>query len=797
MLTVKSFDGVDLQTGEYTAYLVASNVAMGTSVQAVEVSVAGGVPRDEGFNHQSQRFQVGVITHGVDPDAAADALKSIFSKGRRGEIVVEVDGSDRMRVCRVETFTPYALGPSHHIVGLFVADTGWRAITASEVVEEITASGQTWVVGNAGNAPDTAPVIRIKATAQKDASKGWQERHFVNLANRVKRGLGDWSVEITGGGYDHEADVDDDPPLSQADGRDIRVLVDGVPVPHYFGAHASNEPDTDALTIWVTPGLSAMREAHLLATITDSVPADGGELEVMRGETDAFPGRGALIVPGSGEVITYSGKTPSNASGHAAFTGIKRGQRGTAAAGATGGDPLLLAERRVEVVKGHMGVAAPVARPDAEPMIDRSSATLANTRMEWTQFYDDRYPGRPMQWARRLEARDTQAGHLYLPRAEGSPAGDLDFAYHWQEPPADHDNVNVVRRPIPVGTAGANDQIKLTHTVQNTLALELLGVTADGREYRIDRIPGPTSAGAYESNANDEVYYELALYARTRVLLSTPEHKLTPPLTAMPTYQVAATNAAGDLTQPIRNTLGADFLIEDIYVPFSFTSTPSNVGMAIYPDDGDGEPATGFPFTTGGIPSELLSSAVLWRRIQVFGINSRIWVAENVGHLRLSVTATTHGIPLWSGWPATYEGQAPWLGYRVCGDGPADPDARGQEGETATADGVGVDCDPDGVPYVSMEAAEACYWHCGELRNNTTGQRFKLDAITGEDDEIEIDVGERTVRNLTTGDDLRNVFEPSDLEGWFALAPGSNELEWVEDGVEGIEVEVVTRSTWE
>lgn len=790
-IPIKSFDGFNLDDATYTAWFPGGESAMAREANAIVLPVIGGFARDEGTDPKSITFSI-AVSIGGDLATGVDALKVLFRAGATGELVADFGSEQRTRDCRVLGAYPFAGAPNFFVVSLIAADPRWRSAAATVDTHSFTATGQTTTVTNAGNATDDKPVFKLKPTLNKSAATAWKYRRPIVVANRVKRSLTDWPIDVTNGGIDHAALVT--AVKSQADGDDVRVLQDGVEIPRYFGEHANTAPNAAAHTtkVWATPKFSAMQDAHLLAAITNVAPANGGSLEVRRGEVRVWPKSGWILNPTSNEVISYTGWTEKNASGNAAFTGIKRAQMGTTAAAGSASDQLVRVEHKLELIYGHTAVAAPEARPDAKPMLDLASSTLTNIRHEWINFYDDLYPTRPGQWGRFLEPRENSARFLYLANAPATPAPTMDFEYDWTLAPVDKVNYNVVRRPIPVGTDGASGHLAFTRVLDATMGLVPLGTGADGVERELDTTPllGPLTSAPYSAPAGNKVY-EAALYARSLVALSVAEIAYGP-LPSFPSQfaQVAAVNAAGALFQAVTNNATEAVLVTAVYAMVSEPTTPKrDIVLSVYPDNGSGAANTAYrvfgPLT---ITAASLSTAGQW-----LGGYSGYFVLlpGQTVHVAVEVAATTGSNVVWWGVGEAYA-------YRVLGIGPVDANAHGAHGDNATIDNAVLKFDTAGVPYFALKAEADCYWFNGTLTNTTTLQAVTFSLFISTNDEIEIDVGARTVRNLTTGEEgLLYGVTSTDNEAWLSLVPGANVFRIDETGLAGMDLTVTHSSRWE
>jgi hypothetical protein len=125
-----------------------------------------------------------------------------------------------------------------------------------------------------------------------------------------------------------------------------------------------------------------------------------------------------------------------------------------------------------------------------------------------------------------------------------------------------------------------------------------------------------------------------------------------------------------------------------------------------------------------------------------------------------------------------------------------DENCFGTDGDDATITSLIVPLLATGIPYLNLLAEAACYFSNWVLSNDTTGQTVTMDAITVDEDEIEIDVGRRTVKNVTNPENLLQAVTFSDPDEWIRLAPGSNTLKLTEAGIVREDVIVESYDKW-
>ena len=802
-IQIKSFAGFNIQDATYRSVFPYEANPFARSATPIVLPVIGGYARDEGFDQQPASFHIlinvsGALTTGMD------ALKRTFRAGASGELVVAFDGVDRTRTCRVESVYPWAGSPTQCVINLIAADPRWRALTATSVAHAVTASGQQWTVTNAGNAVVDDAVFKLTLTTNKAAANSQLYRRHAIVANRVRRPLSDWPIDITNGGINHAALVTAVKSLTSA--NDVRLIEDGVEIPRYPGEHANTDPNSANTKFWATPAFQAGRDAHLLAAITAGAPATGGELLVQNGELGGWPDKGFIVIESSGEVVSYSGIDHEAAS----FTGIKRGQRGSTAASASAGNVMREITKKLELVYGWTGAPAPEARPDRKPLFNLASDTLTNIRHEWLDWWDDLYPARPGVWSRVLEPRDSQSAYMYANR--GSPAATADILYSYYNPPGDRDPVNVIRRSFPTGTSGAAGQIVFNRVVDATLMAQVLAVYEDGGEHLVAALNGPLTSANFTS-AFTQKCYELGLYVRSQTVLSTPEVDGAPLADYMgaawsPWRQVNAINATGNLYSAYVNDTSELLRITALQVLVWQPGSPkTDIKVSVRADDGSGAPSIN---VLGDAQVVVAAANVPTNPAWVTFPFTKPWPwgAGQTVHVNVSSGAASSSNTLWGHQPIRHANAFPMSGVRFFAVGEIFGEARAEGGggtlyapaapENVTFDAAVVLLDSAAIPYFALLPEQACYWLTATLKNNTTGQSLSFNLYASPGDDIEIDCGRRTVTNLTTGEEgLIYGMTPSDKDLWITLAQGGNQLQLDETGLVAVTVTSTFKAAYE
>lgn len=779
-ITVASFGGHALDSGDYRAHLMPD--AFQRTGEHVTVKPPGSWPRSVRVELRERSFELQVkLQPGVDIQDAHEELAGWFATGTEADLVVDFDGTDRTLTCVV-----IAARPFYPYTGVFTAlleavDARWKHTSLQTVTTPVTASGQTFALVNDGTATVDDAVITVTPTTAKSVANGWRYAREVIVAWRATRAsAGPYPLEITEG-WDHAAEVSAG--RSLATGDDVRVLVDGVEVPRWWGSHADTDPNSPAARLWIAQAFSPRRTFTLLAAATAGSPADDGELEVEKGGTLGWPSSGAFVL--DDEVFTYSGRTESNANGRAAFTGITRGARTSTAATHSAGTTGYWLEHRIQIVYGYTSATAPDARADLEPMLDRSNANLSNTRWVWADFLDSRYPGRAAQWQRVYQARDTQSALILSP--SGAPAASLAMEYQSDGQQAGKPAFNVWRMPIPCGTPTSSTLLSGTYGIEKTLAARFLGIDDDGNEFALQETRGPvTAASALSIAAPTRAIFDLLIQGRSQVTLDVPDG-------------VRQNNIAID-SSPSYTTAGSQQFTAEVdgYV----------YGAMIYVNHAGNLSAVSLWTDSSNAPGERMSDEA-----SVLGLGAGSW----------GTVAFATPVPVYAGqkfWLRAFSNSAgcTWRGYYgtygggISGtagvvlrsriltlDAVSEDLARGDDGEQVTLDSPDLRLDSAGVPYVNALARADRYWFRGAtIENTSTAQVITFSALCSLNDSIEIDVAAATARNVTTGEPIAGgALEFSDPAGRLELTPGSNTLEFTEAGLVAVTVDVDYRSRWQ
>lgn len=775
--------------------------------QPVQVAPPGAWARHIRSNQQQRSVTVVVLPRSGTLTERQRELQQWFATGTEGTLVIDDDGTRKELECVATGVEPYSPSVAGFQATLIAADPRWRASLPSAAARSCTASGQTFIATNPGNSPVDDAVLTLRPYAQKTAANGQLYKLEAVVAWKASRPSGYYAIDVTGGGWAHSTEVGAG--RSQADGDDVRVLVDGIEQPYWFGEHADNDPNSALTKIWTNLTYSPVKTASLLANITAVSPGADGDLEVRMGGTRGWPATGGALLLGD-EVFTYAGLTTFNANGAEAFTGVRRAQRATTAAAHTAADTLYYIEHRIQIVYGHTGAAAITARADLKPLLDLTSNTVSNSRHEWINFCDDTYPGRSMQWLRRIRAQDDQYDKVLA--AGGSPASAMTFEYQSGGAVAGKPVGNTWYRDIPTGTGSSGGNVaSLTRAISDTLGMWAYGIDDAGAEVVLEKYAGALASGSDNITAPTNPVYRLEFWGFNQVIANGQ-------LAGAPLLGVMT--LTGTFTNHAQQIVCGDEPLE--MIAFQIKVTDSVGGNDVYPyvaPDNSNVPVSGNqfgnPVTTSNAGAQFLTFATTlsdgyyplrqneqyWVYVLDIGTPDEAWWYYNQSYQRAERSGTVRDYEHFHltvyGRPATLAAS-----FVRCDD-----QSYADDGDTVSIDGVTVHLDTAYTPYVSLKARESSYRYgpC-TIYNETTGQRITVDARSALHDEIVIDIGARSATNvdeedgthLAQGSEGSGVpVEFSDAGERFTLLPGDNVIQVVDPGLAGLSVALSFAGAWE
>ncbi len=402
-MEIVSWDGhTQINDGEnYTSVLTGRPLLWDAAAQIVDRNDAR--PGVSNISYEAMRVELGIAIEGADVNALRAQLGQWFNyrdKQSRPLVISDKDGGrPRFLMCVCEGLRPRALTEGRYIWiaslvidGFGDPDGRWRLLPIAEDNWAITATGQTKVIDNSGD--DIAyPVLIIEPTAAKTG--GYAYKRWCPVIWPQDVGISNYPVDLTDGGFDTDALVTAS--KMRSDGNDLRVQVNGNEVDRWI-----NGINTISTQVWINMSFQPRARATLVNAIDDeatvlTLDLESDELPGDSGKDwfDAFPSSGVVLI--NSEAFTYTGKTASLGR----LTGVRRAQRGTAAADHAAGAVVHWIQHDVYILYGNATAAAPTVPNTYKPMFDLDSI---NEAWSYSQFYDSSNPNRPGRWSQLGEA---------------------------------------------------------------------------------------------------------------------------------------------------------------------------------------------------------------------------------------------------------------------------------------------------------------------------------------------------------------------------------------------------------
>ena len=244
-------------------------------------------------------------------------------------------------------------------------DARWRAESAAVDPWHITASGQTHTVHNAGE-DEAYPTYVLRPT---NAGGSYAQRAWTPVV---------WRSENAGPQYPLRAELDTATIVTagdmQADGDDLRVLVDGIEMDRWLDAM-----NTGATGIWFNADFARAPALTLKTQI--AAAGDVASIEFNENvEVQFLPEGGILLIEDEAFVYTARDLTAW------AVTGITRAAKGTAAALHAVGETAHWIQHDIYLLYDNPAATAPSVDDDYKPMFTLADST--NVSWKYHEFGD-------------------------------------------------------------------------------------------------------------------------------------------------------------------------------------------------------------------------------------------------------------------------------------------------------------------------------------------------------------------------------------------------------------------------
>lgn len=387
-IQIYSFGGtanrLDHTAGKYEAKLGLANAPLAES-SVIETDRAGDYPLYAGQKLQSREYNV---TIEVLSGGTVEELQGWFdtSLGQLELRVKDISDNSYWYVNAKSKALPM-VAPNALVARLHVNDPVWRNVSGSTALWNVTASGGTIHVNNAGSYY-CKPVITVSPQAARAGGYGY--RRWVAMYNRTSYPAKDYVVNVLDTTLNHAALVSGG--KAQADGDDFRVTKNGRHIYRWVGGGGWNSTTLKVFSVFdFSPGIDIAISAAIAAT--------GAVTTVSVAPTT--DNRNALLRLGAVEnkvfLLGTEAYTFTNAN-HVTFqiTGCTRAQKGTGMQSHAIGDILHWVESDVWVIYGNASATAQTVNDNVKPMVDMTNST--NTSLVWTDYHDVNYPERPLSW---------------------------------------------------------------------------------------------------------------------------------------------------------------------------------------------------------------------------------------------------------------------------------------------------------------------------------------------------------------------------------------------------------------
>lgn len=255
----------------------------------------------------------------------------------------------------------------------------WRSVIADTDTWNITASGDTIDITNgaADRNEDTYPTYIV--TPNVDKSINDINGVFVPIRWRSNQAATDYPYDIGDAAFDTATLITAG--KMQADGDDIRVVVDGVAADYWLSGI-----NTAATKVWCVLDFQPAQEFTL-----SSSRSSGSTDDIVVGESiSSMPSVGLVKI--DNEVFSYSQRDVAAQ----ALKGVTPAAKATTAASHSAGAAVIWIQHDITIQYGDPSAAAYPSNADRKPIFKLSTST--NTSWVYEEFFEDGV-ARPGAWA--------------------------------------------------------------------------------------------------------------------------------------------------------------------------------------------------------------------------------------------------------------------------------------------------------------------------------------------------------------------------------------------------------------
>lgn len=387
-------------TTNYKAYFPLENsVALQGSVDPIEVERAFLPPDFAAKTIRSKVVPITILMMGT-VSTQLDALKKLFDvrdQTQRTLIVRDAADSNRQWQVLATCIGQPSVTGSATTFSLYIEDAVWSSVvTQTDSSWNVTATGSTNVITPIGN-NNARPVISVTPTA---GSIGYQYSRFCAITNNTASKLVNYPINVLGTSFNTAALVTAG--KMQANGDDLRVIVDGAEKNRWLGAI-----NTTATRVWSAITFDPKIDLVLIGALASSGAAT---LKFTRTTANIaylrrLPKNSLMLI--ESEVVIIG--TPNSVACTVPITA--RGQKGTSAAGHAIGTTLKWIQHDIWVKYGNSTIDAPVTDDSYKPIFNLATST--NTSWVYANFNSPSTPTRTGDWDGVVLRSTGKKSHIY------------------------------------------------------------------------------------------------------------------------------------------------------------------------------------------------------------------------------------------------------------------------------------------------------------------------------------------------------------------------------------------------
>lgn len=369
-LVLSTFDGVSITS--YNAKMPGTEPP-NARANVLAIERVEDVPSFGGKSFSATEFEIVFTLRQSDANKNADieAIGKLFDpRMKRGlKTLVALDTADSNKQYYIEctpTHFPRIVGQAMY-VRMWTADPVWKTVTPATDSTSVTSSPTNDTITNNGTV-DAYPTITVTPTSA--GTNYLYRRHCIVYNPLTNLGQLNHPIEITNGGINLTSVV-------QADGDDIRVLVNGVEVERWLGGNPASDT---TLKIWIVldfpPGLNMTLQTALASS--DETLITLKDTAANKTALNKIPDKGILLI--DNEAIAYTAKNVTKRQFTIANSG--RGIKDTTAATHSAGAIIRWIPFDIILIYGNSGAETPVQTDLHKPCFSLENSTNTNWRYD-------------------------------------------------------------------------------------------------------------------------------------------------------------------------------------------------------------------------------------------------------------------------------------------------------------------------------------------------------------------------------------------------------------------------------